>query len=106
MFVQLRQEIQGRAEAFAATNPTSMQVRLPHRADAAAAERSIVQLVSGEFFEVLRQRARVGRLIEPRDNTAPGAHPVMVISDAYWQRRFDRNPNIIGQRARSSAGQT
>ncbi len=42
----------------------------------------MVQLVSGEFFEVLRQRARAGRLIEPRDNTAPGANPVMVISDA------------------------
>ena len=93
---QLRQEISGRAEAFAATNPTSMQVRLPRRTDAAAAERSMVQLVSGEFFQVLRQRARAGRLIEPRDNTAPGANPVMVISDAYWQRRFDRDPRIVG----------
>lgn len=97
MFVELRREIQGRAEAFVATNATSMYVRLPNRSDAAAAERSMVQLVSGEFFGVLRQRARIGRLIEPRDNTAPGATPVAVISDAYWQRRFDRNPNIIGQ---------
>jgi predicted permease len=96
VFEQLRQEISDRAEAFAATNPTSMQVRLPRRTDAAAAERSMVQLVSGEFFQVLRQRARVGRLIEPRDNTAPGANPVMVISDAYWLRRFDRDPRIVG----------
>lgn len=93
---QLRQEVGGRAELFAATNPTSMQVRLPRRTDAAAAERSMVQLVSGEFFQVLRQRARAGRLIEPRDNTAPGANPVMVISDAYWQRRFDRDARIVG----------
>jgi len=97
MFVQLRDEMQGRAEAFVATNPTIMQVRLPRRTDAAAAERSMVQLVSGEFFGVLRQRARIGRLIEPRDNTAPGANPVVVLSDAYWQRRFDRDPNIIGR---------
>jgi predicted permease len=97
MFVQLRDEIHGRAEAFVTTNPTTMQVRLPRRSDAAAAERSMVQLVSGEFFGVLRQRARLGRLIEPRDNTAPGANPVVVLSDAYWQRRFDRDPNIIGR---------
>ena len=97
MFVQIRQESHGRGEAFAATTPTSMQVRLPQRTDAAAAERSMVQLVSGEFFEVLRQRPRIGRLIEPRDNMAPGAHAVAVVSDAYWQRRFGRNPNIIGQ---------
>ena len=97
LFEQIRQEVGGRAEMFAATNPTSMQVRLPRRTDAAAAERSMVQLVSGEFFQVLRQRARAGRLIEPRDNTAPGANPVMVISDAYWLRRFDRDPQIIGR---------
>ncbi len=63
---QLRQEIGGRAEAFAATNPTSMQVRLPRRTDAAAAERSMVQLVSGEFFQVLRQRRAGG----PADRAA------------------------------------
>lgn len=97
LFVDLRDQLANRAEAFVATNPTSMQVRLPRRSDASAAERSLVQLVSGEFFPVLRQRARLGRLIEPRDNTAPGANPVMVISDAYWQRRFDRDPNIIGR---------
>jgi predicted permease len=92
---QARQEVQGRAELFAATRPTQMQVRLPRGTD--AAERSNVQLVSGEFFQALRQRAQVGRLIEPRDTATVGANPVMVVSDAYWQRRFQRDPAIIGR---------
>ena len=92
---QAGRELQGRAELFAATAPTQMQVRLPRATD--AAERSMVQLVSGSFFEGLRQRAQAGRLIEPRDTAAVGANPVMVISDAYWQRRFQRDPAIIGR---------
>jgi predicted permease len=94
---QAQHEIKGRAELFAATPPTQMQVRLPRGTDAGASERSSVQLVSGSFFEVLRQRAQSGRLIEPRDSAAVGATPVMVISDAYWQRRFQRDPGIIGR---------
>ena len=86
---------QGRAELFAATPPTQMQVRLTRGTD--AAERSSVQLVSGDFFAGLRQRAQLGRLIEPRDAAAPGSDPVMVISDGYWQRRFQRDPGIVGR---------
>jgi predicted permease len=94
---QAQQELADRAELFAATPPTQMQVRIPKRVEASEAERSLVQLVSGGFFGSLRQRARAGRLIEPRDTTQVGANPVMVISDAYWQRRFQRDPAIIGR---------
>ena len=87
---QAQRELQGRAELFAATAPTQMQVRLARGSD--GAERSSVQLVSGGFFGGFRQPAQVGRLIEPRDLAAPGQSPVMVISDAYWRRRFQRDP--------------
>ena len=92
---QAQRDVEGRAELFAATPPTQMQVRLPRGTD--AAERSSIQLVSGSFFAGLRQRAQLGRLIEPRDASAPGSHPVMVISDGYWQRRFQRDPGIVGR---------
>ena len=87
--------LRGRAELFTATAPTQMQVRLARGTD--GAERSNVQLVSGEFFPALRQRAQLGRLIEPRDVMSPGSSPVMVISDAYWQRRFQRDPAVVGR---------
>jgi predicted permease len=92
---QAQQEVQGRAELLAGTPPTQMQVRLARGTD--GAERSYVQLVSGSFFEGLRQRAQLGRLIDPRDTAAAGGSPVMVISDAYWRRRFQRDPAIVGR---------
>ena len=92
---QAQRDLEGRAEFFAATPPTQMQVRLAKGTD--AAERSSVQLVSGSFFPGLRQRAQLGRLIEPRDAAAAGSQPVMVISDGYWQRRFQRDPGIVGR---------
>jgi predicted permease len=94
---QAQQELQDRAELFAATPPTDLQVRIPKRIEASEAERSRVQLVSGGFFDSLRQHAQAGRLIEPRDTTHVGANPVIVLSDAYWQRRFQRDPAIIGR---------
>jgi predicted permease len=94
---QARQQLQDRAELFAATAPTQMQVRVPRRSDVGASERSNVQLVSGGFFSGLRQHPQVGRLIEARDTDAAGANPVIVLSDSYWRRRFQRDPSIVGR---------
>jgi len=55
------------------------------------------QLVSGNYYQVLGVSAALGRTLAPEDDRAPGAHPVCVISDGYWQRRFGRDPGIIGQ---------
>ena len=92
---QAQRELQGEAELFAATPPTQMQVRLAKGSD--GAERSSVQLVSGGFFHGFRQRAQRGRLIEPRDTATVGSGAVLVISDGYWQRRFQRDPAVIGR---------
>jgi hypothetical protein len=57
---QAQQEIQDRAELFAATPPTDLQVRIPKRIEATEAERSRVQLVSGSFsraFASMHRRA-------------------------------------------------
>lgn len=89
--------MEGAGELFAATRPVSMQVRIAGRTDAAATERSMVELVSGEYFPVLRQRAQIGRLLDVSDNTTVAAHPVAVISDSYWTRRFDRSPDVLGR---------
>src|SRR6185503_15533751 len=48
-----------------------------------------VQLVTGEFFGVLRVAPQLGRVLTPDDNRTLGAHPVTVISDAFWRRRFN-----------------
>jgi predicted permease len=62
------------------------------------------RLVSGNYFEVLGARPRLGRLITPADDRAPGAHPVVVISHGFWQRFFNEDPRILGRSIRLSPG--
>ena len=54
-------------------------------------------IVTGNFFEVLGVRASMGRLISSEDDKTPGAHPVAVISQGLWQKRFAGDPNVVGR---------
>jgi putative ABC transport system permease protein len=54
-------------------------------------------LVSGNFFGVLGVRAAAGRLFTPADDDAPMAHPVVVLSHAYWVKRFAASPAVVNQ---------
>jgi predicted permease len=80
-------------ELAAATGITGMQL-LPEGESVPA--RGNAQLVSGEYFSLLRQRSQLGRLLEPADNDA-GARPAAVISDSYWRRRFGGSAGAIGR---------
>ncbi len=55
-----------------------------------------VSIVTGNYFEVLGVRPIAGRLLAESDDEHDGAHPVVVISDDYWARRFARSPAAIG----------
>ena len=61
------------------------------------AERTWGGLVSGNFFQVMGLRPAAGRLFTAQDDVTPGGHPVVVISHAYWQRRFNGDPGIVGR---------
>src|SRR5436305_2770150 len=56
------------------------------------------QLVSGNYFETLATHSTVGRLLGEEDDRMIGASPVAVISYGCWERRFGRDPNIIGRK--------
>jgi predicted permease len=60
------------------------------------------QLVSGNFFDLLGIVPQRGRLIGADDDRVPNAHPVVVISDGYWRRRFARDEAIVGKALRLS----
>jgi len=94
-FQEARDLLRGRADLCATTRGTGMQVR-EGRPDAGPATRGFVQLVSGECFDVMRQRPQMGRLLTPSDNTTLDGHPVAVISDAFWTRQHQRNPSAVG----------
>jgi predicted permease len=55
------------------------------------------QLVSGNYFSVLGITPIAGRVFTPDDDRTPGAHPVAVISEQYWERRFARAPDVVGR---------
>ena len=60
-------------------------------------ERVRGELVSGNFFDVLGVRPWVGRLFNQEDDRVPSAHPVAVISYGFWERRFGKDPGIVGK---------
>ena len=59
-------------------------------------ERVTASSVTGNYFDVLGVVPGAGRLIGPSDDINPGAHPVLVLSEAFWRRRFGSDPKIVG----------
>jgi len=64
--------------------------------DNGQAELASALLATGNYFDVLGVRARLGRTFTPDDDRVD-APPVVVLSDGYWKRRFGGNPNVIGK---------
>src|ERR1017187_4118309 len=58
-------------------------------------ERARAEIVSGNLFEVLGVSAAIGRAFTPEDDSAPGAHPVVMLSHDYWVRRFAGDPGVL-----------
>jgi len=63
--------------------------------DNGASERIFGSLVSGNYFDVLGTRPALGRFFSPDEDTVPGERPVVVLSYAFWERRFNRDPEIL-----------
>jgi predicted permease len=86
----------GRAElaAQSSTEPVLIGTR-GGGVRASPPEAARLQLVAGDFFGTLRQRAQIGRLLGPDDNRIVGQHPVAVISHGYWSRRFGRTARVL-----------
>ena len=63
----------------------------------ARAERTVGSIVSANYFHVIGVRPALGRGFEPSEDLGSNAHPVVVISNQLWRRRFHADPNIIGK---------
>ena len=61
-----------------------------------APELVIGRRVTANFFSVLGVQPVLGRAFTAADDTS--GERIMVISDALWQRRYGRDPGIIGRR--------
>ncbi len=55
-----------------------------------------VQIVSGNYFDVLGVKPALGRTFLPEEDRVPGAPAVAVISDQFWRRKFAASPSAVG----------
>ena len=55
------------------------------------------QITTPNFFNVLEVVPEAGRFFRPEEGASEGTSPVLVISHAYWQRRFGGEPGIVGK---------
>ena len=77
--------------------PSNAYVGPGRSAPGAPVEKATARLVSGNFFSVLGVHAVVGRTFTSEDDKVPGAHPVAVISYAFWARKFGSDPSAVGR---------
>jgi putative ABC transport system permease protein len=59
-------------------------------------ERLRGEMVSADFFRILGVEPLIGRNFSANDDHA-GAAPVVILSNAFWQRRFGGRRKILGQ---------
>ncbi len=55
------------------------------------------QVVSGNYFDLLRAKPEIGRSFAPEEDKNIGATPVVVISHNLWKRRLGGDPQIVGR---------
>jgi putative ABC transport system permease protein len=59
-------------------------------------ERIFAGVVEPRYFRVLGTAPLLGRSLVDADDQ-PGADPVVVLSEAFWSRRFARSPEVLGR---------
>jgi predicted permease len=94
------QNLRDHENAFVATVASSWPIRVLASFDGRRANAPMpaqAQLVSGNYFGGLGIPALIGRVFGPEEDAAPGAHPVVVLSHAFWQRQFQADPQVIGR---------
>ncbi|HXW92456.1 MAG TPA: ABC transporter permease [Terriglobales bacterium] len=63
----------------------------------AQVERIWGELVSGNYFDMLRVRPEVGRFFSRAESgDEQNAHDVVVISDSLWKNRYGSDPSVVG----------
>ncbi len=69
--------------------------------DGGKTERAWAELVSANYFDVLKVKPVLGRAFLPEEaGDQPGAYPVAVISHQMWRNRFRSDPRVLGKTIR------
>jgi predicted permease len=60
-------------------------------------ERGRLELVTGNYFDVLGVTPAIGRVFNPQDDNSPGGNRLAVLSYNYWTRHFGADPNVLNK---------
>ena len=60
-------------------------------------ERGRLELVTGNYFNVLGVGPAIGRVFDPQDDNSPGGNQLAVLSYNYWSRHFAGDPNVLNK---------
>ncbi len=91
IYQELRRQNRDLSDLFAFKDAGRMDATVNGQAEVVHSE-----LVSGNYYQQMEVQPQLGRAIGPADDK-PGAQPVVVISNGYWTRRFNRSPSVIGK---------
>jgi len=62
-----------------------------------SAARAWIELVSGNYFDVLAVQPYLGRLIHPSDEHGANSAPYIVLSYEYWHTHFQDDRGVLGR---------
>jgi putative ABC transport system permease protein len=62
-------------------------------------EEFVFSYVTGNFFTALGIQPALGRFVVPPQGETGSKDPYIVLSYSYWQKRFGRDPSIVGKQA-------
>jgi putative ABC transport system permease protein len=94
LFREMRSAVSTQAKLLALSGTERVEIELQAGQQF---EKSQLQYVSGDMFEVFGLRPALGRLFDQSDDLQVGAHPVAVISHGFWSHRFSRDPYVLGR---------
>ncbi len=86
-----------RNTSFAGMAALNLEPRAMSLGTQEGSERVYVGVVSGNYFDVLQVKAQAGRFFLPEEDRTPETHPVVVLSYAYWQKRFQGDAGMVGR---------
>ncbi len=93
-------EIRGKNDVFsdvAAVESMSGDVHARFSPGSSEIERVKLQLVSANYFAMLGVQPAVGRVLTAEDDSTPNGAAIAVMRYGYWERRFARDPSVIGR---------
>jgi predicted permease len=70
---------------------------VPEPLSAKNAEPVVGMLVAENYFQVLDVSPIMGRAFIRNQDDKPGAQPVLLLSENFWERRFARDPGVLGR---------